>query len=124
MVSTPGKRQQTTEPLNRVSLSCENHIPSHRRFVIVRHLQSRPLEPAFDVEALVCLGAVEDRLVAADFFSHVVEGLNDPQAEFLPLLIFSNCDVFDVSHLTEVVNTVFNVSRLSSSAIKLLLLQL
>ena len=44
------------------------------------HLQPGPLEAALDVEALVRLAAVEDRLVGADLFGDEVEGLDQAQA--------------------------------------------
>jgi hypothetical protein len=45
----------------------------------MRHFQTRSLKPALDVEALVRLGAVQNRLVAANVLGHVVQRLNDAQ---------------------------------------------
>lgn len=73
--------------------------------VIVRHLQASPLEPALDVEALVGITAVENGLVAADFVCDKVEGLDQPQPQFLALLVLCDGDVFDVANHAKVVNT-------------------
>lgn len=70
------------------------------------HLQSRPPEPALDVEALVGVAAVEDGLVAADLFGDEVEGLDDAEAELLALLVAGDGNVFDVADGTKVVNAV------------------
>ena len=119
----------------------------------MRHLQPRALVPAFDVEALVRIGAIQYSLylgvshaisifagafllllllffvekavkggggknakehtldthththththaylVTADFLRHVVERLDDAQAESLALLVFAHDDVFNVPH--------------------------
>jgi hypothetical protein len=68
------------------------------------HLQARSPEAALDVEALVGFRAVKYRLVAPDVGGDVVQGLDDLQAELLPLLVFGHGDVFDVADETQVVN--------------------
>lgn len=70
------------------------------------HLQACSPEPALHIEALVCLGTVQDTLVAADFLRHIVQCLNYPQTKFVALLILSNGDVLDVPNDSKVVNTV------------------
>ena len=70
------------------------------------HLKTRPLEPALDVEAFVCFGAVQNGLVAANVFRNIIQGLDDAQTEFLALLIFCDGDVFDVADEAEVVDAV------------------
>jgi hypothetical protein len=72
----------------------------------VRHFQTRSLEPALDVEALVRLGAVQNRLVAANVLGHVVQRLNNAQTELLALLVLCNGDIFDVADETEVVDAI------------------
>lgn len=74
--------------------------------VVVGHLQSSPLEAALDVEALVGLAAVEDRLVGADLFGDEVEGLDQAQAQLLALLVLCDGDILDVSDQAEVVNAI------------------
>jgi hypothetical protein len=69
--------------------------------VVVRHLKTSSSEAALDVEALVRLAAVEDRLVAADLLGDEVERLDDPQAELLALLVLGDRDVFDVADEAE-----------------------
>ena len=73
-------------------------------FVIMSHLQSGPLEATFDIEALVCLAAIQDRLIAAYLFGNMVECLDDPQPKFLALLVLCNSDVLNVTHKTHVVD--------------------
>lgn len=68
------------------------------------HLKTRPSEPALHVEPFVGFAAVEDALVAADLLCDVIERLDDPQAQFLPLLVLGYSNVFDVSDLTEIVD--------------------
>lgn len=72
--------------------------------VVVCHLQAGATEPALDVEALVGFAAVKNALVAADLGRHVVEGLDDAQAELLALLVLCDGDVFDVADEAEVVD--------------------
>ena len=43
-------------------------------------------------------------LVAADFLGHVVQSLDDSQAEFFALLVFEHRDVFDVADESQVVD--------------------
>lgn len=71
----------------------------------MRHLESRPLEAALDIEALVGLAAVKDGLVAANLGGNKVKGLDQPQAQLLPLLVLCNRDIFDVSDRAETVDT-------------------
>lgn len=70
----------------------------------MRHLQTCPPEAALDVEALVCLAAVEDSLVAADLLGDEVECLDQPQTQLLALLVLGYRDVLDVSDEPEVVD--------------------
>jgi hypothetical protein len=74
--------------------------------IVVRHLQTRPPEAALDVEALVGLAAIEDALVTAHLGGDEVERLNDAQPELLPLLVFCDGDVLDVTYQTEAVDAV------------------
>lgn len=68
------------------------------------HLQPSPLETALDVEAFVCLAAVEDCLVGADLFGDEIEGLDQAQAKLLALLVFCDRDVLDVADQAEVMD--------------------
>jgi len=94
-------------PHPRPSTSPAHHpLRSHRSFllVVVRHLQTRPLEATLDIEALVRLRAVENGLVAADVLRDKVERLDDPQPELLALLVLCDSDVFDMADEPEVVD--------------------
>ena len=72
--------------------------------VVVCHLETSAAEAALDIEALVRLTAVEDRLVAANLLGDEVEGLDQAQAELLALLVLGDGDIFDVSDEAEVVD--------------------
>jgi len=73
--------------------------------VVVCHLQTSSPEATLDVEAFVGFAAVENALVAANLLGDVIEGLDQPQAELLTLLVFGDGNVFNVSDGTETVNT-------------------
>jgi hypothetical protein len=79
--------------------------------VVVRHLQTRPLEATLDVEALVRLRAVENSLVAANVLRDKVQRLDDPQTELLALLVLCDSDVFDVADEAEVVDAKVVISK-------------
>lgn len=66
--------------------------------MIMRHLQPCPLESALDIESLIRLRTIKNRLVAAYLLGDEVERLDEFQAEFLALLVFCNGNVFDVSY--------------------------
>lgn len=70
---------------------------THLFFVIVGHLQACSLEAALDVESLVGLAAVENRLVAADFFGDKVKRLDQSQPQLFALLVLRDGDVLDVA---------------------------
>lgn len=65
--------------------------------VVVGHLKTCAAEAAFDVEALVGLAAIEDRLVTANLLGDEVEGLDDAQTKLLALLVLGDGDVLDVA---------------------------
>lgn len=70
------------------------------------HLQAGPSEAAFDIEALVCFTAIEDRLVATDLLGDEVEGLDQAKTELLALLVFRDGDIFDVTDEAKIMDTV------------------
>lgn len=98
--------------------------------IVVRHFQTGTLEPALDIEALIRLRAVKDGLyiessaqmpdqcrtphkaqtawraantylVAPDLLSDIIQRLNDPQTQLLPLLSLLDRNVLDVAHQTQ-----------------------
>lgn len=73
--------------------------------VVVRHLQPGPLETALDIEPFVGVAAIKNGLVATDFVGDEVEGLDQPQAQFLALLVLCDGDIFDVADHAKVVDT-------------------
>ena len=98
------------------------------------HFEAGALVAALDVEAFVRFGAVEDGLlggslvggkgeeggegrnrggpdlVAADLLGHVVESLDDAEAQLLALLVLEHGDVFDVADQPEVVDAACRAS--------------
>lgn len=68
----------------------------------MRHLQTSPLESALHIEPLIGLRAIENGLVAACVFRHIVQCLYNPQPQFLPLLVFRDRNVLDMTHNAEV----------------------
>ena len=81
--------------------------------VVVCHLQPRPLEATFDIEAFVRLRAVEDSLIAAHVLRDKVQRLDDPQTELLALLVLCDSNVFNVADEAEVVDATTKESRQS-----------
>lgn len=65
--------------------------------VIVRHLQAYSPEAALDVEALVVLAAVENRLIATLLLGDEIKRLDDAQAQLLALLVLGDGNVLDVA---------------------------
>ena len=93
-------------PLQSPSFKYREELCTFRLLVIMRHLKTRSLESALDIETLVRLRTIQNCLVAADFLGDKIERLDELEAEFLSLLVFCDRDVFDVSYETEVVDTV------------------
>ena len=96
-----------TTPANAISPSSlipecpsSQHLPS----VVVRHLQTSPLEPTLDVEPLVRLAAIQDGLVTPDLLSHEIQRLNDPRPQLLALLVLGHSNVLDVSNKPQLVD--------------------
>ena len=70
------------------------------------HLNSSSLIAAFDVETLVWLRAVEDRLITPDFFCHMIQCLYDMKTKVFPLLVFCNGDIFNVTDETKIMDAI------------------
>lgn len=70
----------------------------------MRHLKSRPLEPTFDIEPFVGLGAIQNGLVAPDLLGDEIQRLDDPEAKLLALLVLGNSNIFNVADETQLVN--------------------
>jgi hypothetical protein len=79
-------------------------ISSRLLFIIMRHLQSRPLKPTFDIKPFIRLTTIQDALITPDSLGHGIQGLNNSQPKFLSLLIFGNSDILDVPYKTHVVD--------------------
>ena len=75
------------------------------------HLQPRPLVSTLDVESLICFAAIKNTLVASHLLRDEVQCLNELQPKFLPLLVFRDGDIFDVSNKAKVMDTVANISQ-------------
>lgn len=68
------------------------------------HLQPCPLKPTLDIEPLIRLTAIQNRLITPNLLSYKVQRLNNPQAQFLALLVFGDCNVLNVADQTELVD--------------------
>jgi hypothetical protein len=75
------------------------------------HLQPRPLVSTLDVESLICFAAIKNTLVASHLLRDEVQCLDELQSQFLPLLVFGDGNIFDVSHETKVMDAVTNISQ-------------
>lgn len=72
--------------------------------VVMRHLQSCSFEATLNVETLICLAAIQDTLVAANLFGNEIKRLDEFQSELFALLIFSHCNIFNVSDDAQIVD--------------------
>lgn len=72
--------------------------------VVVGHLETSSSEATLDVEALVCLAAVENALVASNLLSNEVESLDEPKTQLLALLVLGDCDILNVADRAEAVD--------------------
>jgi hypothetical protein len=77
--------------------------------IVVRHLQTRPLKPALDIEALVCLRTVKNGLVATHILRNKVQRLDNPQPKLLALLVLCDSNILNMADEPEVVNTVTKI---------------
>lgn len=65
--------------------------------IVMCHFQTRPLEAALDVEALVGFATVENGLVATRPLGDKVQRLDHTETQLLALLVLGDCDILDVS---------------------------
>jgi hypothetical protein len=70
----------------------------------MRHLQPRPLKPTLDIEPLIRLATIQNRLVTPRLLRHKIQRLDDAQSQFLALLVLRNSDIFNVSDKPELVD--------------------
>lgn len=77
-------------------------IRTRSLFIVVCHLQSCPLEPALDIKSFIGLAAIQNALVASDFFRNIIQCLYYSQAELLSLLVLGHYNVFDVTDHAEI----------------------
>lgn len=74
--------------------------------IVMRHLGSRVVILALDVERLLVDAAVEDRLITAEVFGHGVERSEHSLAKVFALLLLRNGHFFDVAAEPAVVDAV------------------
>ena|SRR2546423_2990546 len=80
--------------------------------IVVCHLEPCPSVPTLDIEPFIRLAAIQYALVAPHLPCQIVQSLYESQSQLLALLIFCNCDIFDVAHETEAVDKLaFNDHR-------------
>ena len=70
------------------------------------HLQPRSLVSALDIESLVRLAAVENALVTSNLLRDEIQSLDQLEAELLSLLVFGDCNIFNVTDETQVVDAI------------------
>lgn len=102
--TVPSFLQTTPFPYSSALLTLGRSSLRLRLPIIMRHLKSRPPEPALDVESLVRLGAIQNTLVAPNLLSNKVQRLNYAQPKLLPLLILRNRNILNVPDEAQVVN--------------------
>ena len=73
-------------------------------FIVMCHLEPCSSVSTLDIESFVRLTAVQYALIASHLLCQVVQCLYESQAQFLPLLVLGNGDIFDMAHKTEVVD--------------------
>jgi hypothetical protein len=56
----------------------------------MRHLQRLPLIPTLDIESLIYVAAVENRLVTADVLRDIVQRVEQLQPQLFALLVFED----------------------------------
>lgn len=67
------------------------------------HLQPSSLVSALDVESLVRLAAIQNALVTPNLLRDEIQSLDQLEAELLSLLVFGDCNIFNVTDETKVV---------------------
>ena len=68
------------------------------------HLKPCSSVSTFHIETFVRLAAIQYALIASHLLCQIVQSLYKSQSQFLALLVFGNCDIFDVAHETEAVD--------------------
>lgn len=71
----------------------------------MRHLQPSPLEPTLDIKPLIRLRAIQNRLIAAHTLRHIIQSLNNPQSQLLPLLVLRDRNILDMPNQPQIVDT-------------------
>ena len=82
------------------------HIFACATVIVMCHLQTRSLVSALDIESLVRLAAVENALVTSNLLRDEIQSLDQLEAELLSLLVFGDCNIFNVTDETQVVDAI------------------
>ena len=80
------------------------HVAPRLPSIVMRHLQPRPLKPALDIEPLIVLTTVQNRLIAADLLRDKIKRLNNAQPQLLALLVLGDSNVLNVPDKPELVD--------------------
>jgi hypothetical protein len=80
------------------------HIFACAAVIVMCHFQPRSLVSALDIESLVRLAAVENALVTSNLLRDEIQSLDQLEAELLSLLVFGDCNIFNVTDETQVVD--------------------
>jgi hypothetical protein len=73
-------------------------------FIVMGHLEPCSSVSTLHIESFVRFTAIQYTLIASHLPCQVVQCLYESQAQFLPLLVLGNGDIFDVAHKTEAVD--------------------
>lgn len=79
-------------------------IRVHGLFEILRHLDSRVVVAALDIELLGPLATVQDGLVASDGSSQYIQGAHHFESQALPLVLLGDGDLLNVAALAAIVD--------------------
>ena len=71
--------------------------------MVMGHLQPRPLIATLDIEPLIRLGTIQYRLITPDLLADMIQRLNNPQPQLLPLLILPHHDILDMPYTPQIV---------------------
>jgi hypothetical protein len=82
------------------------HIFACAAVIVMCHLQPSSLVSTLNIESLVRLAAVENALVTSNLLRDEIQSLDQLEAELLSLLVFGDCDIFNVTDETQVVDAI------------------
>lgn len=99
-------KSQRLSKLRSIPMTSPHRAPTiSPLLIIMRHLQPSPLEPTLDIKPLIRLRAIQNRLIATHTLRHIIQSLNNPQSQLLPLLVLRDRNILDMPDQSQIVNT-------------------